>query len=80
MAWGPRGETKTERIPITKEQLETEHSKSPSKGLRDFIDTIKVGDEVYSERQGNNHQGFFRYIGKRTDSITYVYVRSSWMS
>lgn len=78
MAWGPQGDTKYERNPMTKESIQA--MALDEKIIAEFVALIREGDELYYEAENNNHRGYARIVGKRQSGLTYCYVIHSFMS
>lgn len=59
---------------VTIEDVKAELAKYPdSQGLKDFIECYKEGDELFIENSNNGHMFYSQYVGRRSNSITYVY-------
>jgi hypothetical protein len=79
MAWGEQGEYKRTERKLTVEEVRNTYGDGSWEDGTWFLEAIRDGDELTEVREGDNHHGSIRWIGRR-GSFSYVLGVYGWMS
>jgi hypothetical protein len=80
MSWQPDTPFEKKSVPITKVELEGKLVLYEWPPLRRFVETVRDGDVLTNEVEGNNNRKICRYVGRSPCGLVYSLIYSSMMA